>query len=156
VQADTLVAEADLFLRVGREYQRAEEAARVERGVVLLNRFVISVLARVRVAGRDVALFTSLLHGAVHKACVTGTVYVACPFPVAWERVQQGIRTGTRRPSPQDKRGREYNERLYHFPWADFERGELTGERWRVDNSGSLEEAQRQLEEQVLPRLPPA
>jgi hypothetical protein len=97
-----------------------------------------------------------LLHGAVHKAGVTGTVYVDCPFPVAWERVQQGIRTGTRRPSPQDKRGPEYNERLYHFPRADFERGELTGERWRVDNSGSLEEAQRQLEEQVLPRLPPA
>jgi hypothetical protein len=107
-------------------------------------------------AGRDVDLFTPLLQGAVQKACLTCTVYVDCPFKVAWERVQQAIRQGARRPSAKEKRGQEYNERLYNIMRADFERGELTGEKWLVDNSGSFEKAQRQLEEQVLSRLPPA
>jgi thymidylate kinase len=149
---------ADLWIRVGREWQRAQLARKADTDIVLLDRFVLSVLSRVRAAEpqnlpEDVGpLLRRALELVAHLCTLTGTVLTQAPIDMCWERVQH---TRKKELTPKEQRGREYLEKLAQYITDEFNRGGvLTGsQRWRIDTSGPPEEVRRQIEEQMLDQL---
>jgi thymidylate kinase len=148
-ETDALTPRADVFLRIARDYQRASLTAAVPSGLVVLDRFVLSILSLVRLRGQEVRTVFPILRDLAARAHLFATVFVRCPFEVARRRVRQR--------NPEWSFGPGYEERLQeHVPgWMehDFRRGRITGHRWLVDNSGSREDAERQLAEHLLPYL---
>lgn len=143
--ADDLSAETDFHLRLAREYQRAQLASEMATGLVILDRFVLSVLSRVIVQGIDPEEARRQLSGPFWLAGVKATIYVECPFEVAWGRVQAAAEEGERRISPKEKRGKEFNRRLSDRLAMEYNQGTHTGEQWRIDNSGSVDAAEKQV-----------
>jgi dTMP kinase len=144
-----LTPPAEMFLRLAREHQRACLAASVASGVVVLDRFVLSVLAQVRLNGLDVYPFLHLLRDVVARAHLHATVLVRCPFAVAEHRARERDRGST----SSERHGAALRERLGEFLEDDFESGTLTGQQWPVDNAGELQSAEAQLREYLLPYL---
>jgi thymidylate kinase len=144
-----LIPYTSVFLRLAREYQRAHLAAAAPPGVVVLDRFVLSILALARLNGQNPDLLFPFLKEIFGRANIHATIFVRCPFDLAWTRVQ---RRNKGRPLM-----RGWSEpllsRMGGFMEEDFLRGELTGQQWEIDNSSSLEEAQKQLENYLLPHL---
>lgn len=143
--ANELTLEADFHLRLAREYQRAKMASEEPAGLVILDRFVISVLSRTVEQGIDLEEARRQLSNPFRVAGVMVTVHVECPYEMAWARVIHGIHQGEREMSPKEKRGEEYHRRLGERMEAEFEMRQLTGKLWHVDNSGTLEAAERQI-----------
>ena len=137
-----LVSHTSVFLRLAREYQRAHLAAAAPPGIVVLDRFALSIHALARLNGQDVDLLLPFLKEITVRANLYATVFVHCPFNVAWKRVQRRNRG---RPLQ-----RGWSERLLSrmgdYLEEEFRHGMLTGQQWEVDNSGTLEEAQKQIE----------
>ncbi len=142
-----LCAPADILMRLAREYQRACQAAATPGGIVVLDRFVLSVLSLVRVNGQDMNTMLPFFKEIIARAHLHATLLVDCPFDVACARVQE------RMPGLPSKRsyGEPLLRRLGQFVGEDFEQGLLTGQQWRVDNGGKLETAQEQLWSYLLP-----
>jgi len=141
-----LTPQADLFLRIAREYQRAHVAALAPQGIVLLDRFVLTVLSLARVYGHDPDPLTPFLREIVARADLRATLYVQCPFEVACNRVK------IRRPDSSTRhRGEAMLRRVADFMVEDFQRGLFTGQQWPVDNSKSLAEGQEQVASYLLP-----
>src|SRR5438552_427025 len=126
-----LTLQADLFIRLAREYQRAHLASTVSSGIVLLDRFVLSVLALARINNQEVDLISKHLKEITLRADLHATVFVDCPFEVAWARVVDrsgGLATATERGERLMRRMAEYMGEYYH-------QGLLTGQQWTVNNS---------------------
>jgi thymidylate kinase len=140
---------AAALLRTAREELRAEVAAAAPAGVVVLNRFVLTALALIREAGPDAEAFVPLLGDTAERAGLCATVFVRCPFEVAWER----LRARDRGRPVRDRRGREVLERLAVLLDEEFDRGRLTAEQWLVDNAGEPAAAEEQLAGYLLPYL---
>jgi thymidylate kinase len=141
-----LTPQADLFLRIAREYQRAHVAALAPQGIVLLDRFVLTVLSLARVYGHDADPLTPFLREIVARADLRATLFVHCPFEVAYHRVKN------RRPDSSTRhRGEAMLRRVADFMADDFQRGLFTGQQWPVDNSKSLAEGQEQVASYLLP-----
>jgi thymidylate kinase len=148
-EAANLTPQADIFIRLAREYQRAHLASTVSSGVVLLDRFVLSVLALARINNQEVDLISKHLREIVLRADLHATVYVQCPFEIAWARVVDrsgGLATATERGERLMRRMAEYMEEDYHS-------GQLTGQQWTVDNSKTLDDAADQLADYLFPYL---
>jgi thymidylate kinase len=143
-----LSPQADLFLRIAREYQRAQLAAAAPSGIVVLDRFVLSILALARLNGLPVDLLTPFLREITLRANLHATIFVKCPFEVAGSRV-----SGRSPNSSSKRRGKRLLQTLAQHMEADFERGLLTGQQWLVDNSGALEAAEEQVADFLLPYL---
>jgi thymidylate kinase len=146
-ESPDLTPQAGVYLRVAREFLRAHLAASAPPGLVLLDRFVLSVLSLARINGQDLDPLTQLLKEIVFRADLHATVFVKCPFEVAWDRVKarnQGL-------SPRNARGERLVRMMADCLEEDFHRGNLTGQRWLVDNSKSLSDAKEQLESFILP-----
>ena len=144
-----LAPQAALLIRLAREHHRADLAAAVPDGVVVLDRFVLSVLALVRLNGLDLFPFRTLLKEVATRAHLHATLFARCPFEVARSREQerdqgQAVNLG---------HGMTLQRRLGEFLEDDFQSGVLTGQQWPVDNAGSLEAAEVQLEDYLLPYL---
>jgi thymidylate kinase len=146
-----LTPRADLFVRVARDYQRAYLAAVEPTGVVVLDRFVLSTLALARLRGQEVAPMVEVLKDVAERAHLSATVFVHCPFEVARRRVRKR-ETGV---VPEGHPAEGILRRLPELMEQDFLEGLLTGKRWPVDNSGGLEEAERQVANYLLPLLGP-
>jgi thymidylate kinase len=146
-EARQLTPLAEVYLRVARESVRAHLAAGAPSGVVILDRFVLSVLALARLNGHDVELLTCQLKEIVSRADLHATIFVRCPFESAWERVQ-GRKPRMVLPPGNNK---SLLRRMAEFVEEDFYRGMLTGQQWTVDNSKSMEEAEEQLAEYLIP-----
>jgi thymidylate kinase len=143
-----LTPQADVFLRVAREYQRAGAAACVAEGIVLLDRFVLTVLSLARVYGQDVDGLIPFLRDIAGQATLQATIFVHCPFEVAWHRVER------RRPgSSLRRRAQGMLRQVADFMVEDFQSGLLTGEQWPVDNSGPFEQGQEQVAHYLLPHF---
>jgi thymidylate kinase len=145
-----LTPQADVFVRIAREYQRAHLASLAPQGIVLLDRFVLTVLSLARVYGQDAEPLMSFLREVVARADLRATIFAQCPFDIAWSRVQN------RRPgggSAIKVRGEKMLRRVAEFMEADFQLGVLTGQKWLVDNSKTLEEGQEQVASYLLPYL---
>jgi len=148
-EAANLSAAADILIRLGREYQRALEAAAAPAGVVVLNRFLLSVLARVRANGQDVATVLPFFKEISASAGLWATVLVQCPCEIAFGRVRQRRRGSRPRTPEEEQRLRQ----LAGFVAEDFRQGLLTGEQWLIDNSGALGAAEEHLGRYLLPYL---
>jgi thymidylate kinase len=142
-----LSPQADLHMRLAREYQRAYQAATTPGGLVVLDRFVLSVLALARLNGQDAEAMQPFFKDIAARAHLHATIFVDCPFEIATGRAQE------RSPGPVTKRsyGEPQLRRLGEIMAADFSSGLLTGQQWRIDNSGTLEAAQQQLDSYLLP-----
>jgi dTMP kinase len=148
-EAANLLPPAEVFIRMAREYQRAQVAAAVPSGVVVLNRFVLSALTTARMLQRDSAFIRREFKEIATLADLHATILVRCPPEMASGRIL-ARRTGWSplHPSPEG-----LLRQAEAFMAEDFQSGLLTGERWWVDNSTSLERAQDQLDAYLLPYL---
>jgi thymidylate kinase len=146
-----LTPSAEVFVRLAREHQRARLAASVASGVAVLDRFVLSLLALVRLNGLDPYPFLHLLRDVVSRAHLHATVLVRCPFEVAERRARERDRGGT----SYERHGAALRRRLGEFLEDDFESGTLTGQQWPVDNAGELGSAEAQLRDYLMPHLRP-
>jgi thymidylate kinase len=148
-EARHLTPHADIFVRVAREYQRAHLAASAPPGVVVVERFVLSILALARVHGLDVDLLGHLLKDMAARADLHATILVKCPFEIAWSRMDQRLQSL----SSTMIRGERILRPMAEFLEEDFSRGILTGQQWLVDNSTTLADAHEQLAGYLLPYL---
>lgn len=130
--------EADLMIRVAREFQRARDASLVASGLVILDRFVLSVLARNRADAVLPSPVEPLLLRAVEAASLDATLFVDCPFEVAWARVHASAASEGRARGAKELRGEGYNRAFLEHQRSLFDSGECTGVRLRVDNSSDL------------------
>ncbi len=144
-----LAPRADVFVRIAREYQRAHLAAVAPPGVVLLDRFVLTVLSLARIHGYEVDLITRLLQDITARADLFATIFVQCPFEVARSRVSSRNQAGVQ----VRQRGERLLRRVAEFMEEDFHRGLLTGQQWLVDNSRALENGEEQVASYLLPHL---
>jgi thymidylate kinase len=148
-EATGMTPRADLFLRIARDYQRANLAAQVPEGIVVLDRFVLSTLVLARIRKLSIDPIQEILGDIAGRIHLYATILVECPLAEAWKRVQE-------RPPEQGPRGPE-NERFRRLAAElleeEFGRGILTAKRWRVDNSGSPEVAQEQMARYLEPYL---
>src|SRR5438445_616090 len=60
-ESGNLTPQAEVFARLAREYQRAHMAASAPPGIILLDRFVLTILALARVHGLEVDLILPFL-----------------------------------------------------------------------------------------------
>jgi thymidylate kinase len=145
----SLAPQAALLVRLAREYQRAQLAAAVPSGVVVLDRFVLSILALVRLNGIDLFPFRALLKEVAARAHLHATLFARCPFEIARLREQERDQGQT----SNGGHGVAMQRRMAEFLEDDFQAGVLTGQQWAVDNAGSLEAAEVQVEDYLLPYL---
>src|SRR5205807_8701574 len=88
-ESGNLTPQAEVFARLAREYQRAHMAASATPGIILLDRFVLTILALARVHGLEVDLILPFLREMTVRADLHATIFVTCPFEVGWRRVEQ-------------------------------------------------------------------
>jgi thymidylate kinase len=126
--------ETDLMVRIAREYQRASEAAHAGSGLVVLDRFVLSVLARAQAEQLSDIPVTQTLTRAVHMARLDGTLFIRCEFAHAWAR----ITSGTSPLAFKETRGEAYNRAFAAQHEHVFRTSDLAATRIEVENSGEL------------------
>src|SRR6516225_5646525 len=88
-EAANLVPSADIAVRIAREYQRAALAAAVPSGIIVLDRFVMSLLSLARFHGLDLDPLLRSLQDISARAQLHATVFVRCPFEMARSRVKE-------------------------------------------------------------------
>lgn len=141
------VTEADFHLRLGREYLRANECRRAKADVVILDRFVLSVLSRMRVDGNDARRFIPHLRDIVSVSGLTATIYCNCAFDTAWKRVAKDVESGKRDGlTPKERRGRTYLKKLHEAMRDDFSRLKWLPVRHPIDTDKGIDK----MKEQVL------
>jgi len=145
--------EADLLIRLARDLERAYEAAAVPEGLVILDRFVLSIYTRALIDKINVGPIEQLCRLAVSIACLNATIFVTCPFETAWERVHQTARHGVQPLSPKELRGPEFNRVFLAQQRMAFETVEIVGTRLELDNSGTEAELEVALCELLGPTL---
>jgi thymidylate kinase len=148
-EAKQLTPHADFLIRLAREFQRAQYAALAPAGIVVLDRFVISVLALIRSTGQDSRPLMGLLQEITARARLHATIYVKCPVEMALGRVS----TRNQELRKKETRNEPFLRKLAAFMEEDFRRGVLTGQQWLVDNSQNLTVAQEEVARRLLPYL---
>jgi thymidylate kinase len=143
----SLSPQAEYHIRIARDYERARLAAEAPPGVVVFDRFVLSVLALVRAHGGDVEGLLGTFREVVTRAQLHATVFVRCPFETAWERV----RSRNRSLAVQETRDKSWLRKLAMLMEEDVRRGTLSVAQWPVDNSRTLAEAEEELKSYLLP-----
>jgi thymidylate kinase len=141
-QRGVLSWQAELHVRIAREYERARMAAASPPGVVILDRFVLSVLALVRARGGDAFGLLGTFREIVTASHLHATIFVRCPFELAFQRAE----SRNRGMSLRDTRDKGYLARLAALMEEDFRQGLITRQQWPVDNSGELADAEQQLD----------
>jgi thymidylate kinase len=144
-----LTPQASVFLRVAREFQRAHLAAAAGARIVVLDRFVLSALALARLNGQEPEVLAPILKEIILRADLHATIFVSCPFDVAWHRVRERSHGAPGRRTPSEALLRRMSALLEE----DFHRGTLTGQQWLVDNSKDWADAQEQLACYLRPYL---
>jgi thymidylate kinase len=140
-EAGGLSPSAETCVRLAREHERAALTAQAHPGIVVLDRFVLSCLALARFHGQDVEPLTSLLREITYRANLHATVLVRVPFETAWDRVKARRQMlGHRKPLDENQM-----RRMATILEEEFERGQLTGQQWIVDNARSIVSAEEQL-----------
>jgi thymidylate kinase len=146
-EAPSMTPQTESFMRIAREYERADLAVAPMGGVVVLDRFVLSSLSLIRFHGLDVEPITAIFKDLIARAHLHATVFVKCPFDVARNRVKERAIGGKR------SRDAVFLLRLAEFMEEEFDRGVLTGQQWPVDNSTTLQVAEQQVADYLLPYI---
>jgi thymidylate kinase len=143
-----LTPQADVYLRMAREYQRAHLAFSAPPGIVVLDRFALTILALARLHGLDVASITAQLREIVARAALHATIFLQCPYEVATRRVQErshGL--------PPGSHSETLLRRVAGFLEEEFHRGLLTGQQWLVENSKTFADGEEQVTRYLQPYL---
>lgn len=148
-----LTPNADLHIRLAREYQRINLALSYAKDVLVFDRFVLSVFAAATINQVLDSLTQPLLIDLIMKVHLQSTVYCDCPFDVSWKRVLQRANAGIRPLSGKEAIGPDYNRNLVNIMETEFNKGIITGKKWRVDTSSSIEQSKKHLDEYLLPVL---
>lgn len=148
-EGDRLTAPGEASLRLAREFQRAELAVAAPPGIIVLDRFVLSLFAQIRTKRGDAELFLPLLQHIAQRARLHATIFVQCPFDVARDRVRRR-EEGT---PVRDVRGERMLRHLADYAQEEFRRGVLTGQQWIVENSGPLSLSEETLGRFLVPYL---
>ncbi len=146
---NSLSPRAEYHIRIARDYERALLASQAPPGVVVFDRFVLSVLALVRAHGGDVEGLLGTFREIIATAHLHATVFVHCPFETAWERA----RGRDQNLAMQETRDKSWLRKLAILMEEDVRRATLPGLQWPVDNSRSLAEAEEQLKGYLQPYL---
>jgi thymidylate kinase len=140
-EAGGLSPAAETCVRLAREHERAALAAQAQPGIVILDRFVLSCLALARFHGQDVEPLTGILREITYRANLHATVLVRVPFEIAWDRVKARRQMlGHRKPLDEHQM-----RRMATLLEEEFERGQLSGQQWIVDNTQPIVSAEEQL-----------
>jgi thymidylate kinase len=142
---------SDLAIRVAREFVRAQIAASVSSGIVILDRFVISLLARNIADNINMDWVESSLVDTVRLSELDATLFIDCPFDVAWSRCQKALRSGVREVSLKDTRGAEYNQKFAMHQKQVFESSSLAMTKMTICNSQDELTFSRQIREKITP-----
>ncbi len=126
--------ETDLMVRIAREYQRAAAAAVATSGLVVLDRFVLSVLARAQTEQLADIPVSQTLARAVRMARLDGTLFIRCAFSDAWARIASGTTTLAFK----ETRGEAYNRAFAAQHEHVFRTSGLAATRIEVENSAEL------------------
>ena len=148
-EGDELTPFAEISLRLARESQRADLAAAAPAGIVVLDRFVISLLALIRNHGENTEPFLPVLRQITERAGLYATIFVECPFDVAWDRLRRRDEGSAVR----DLRGQAVLQRLAQLAEEEFRRGEFTGRPWPIENSGPFGLSEQALARYLVPFL---
>lgn len=131
--------EAGFHLRIAREHLRAEECRRSDADIVILDRFILSVLSRVRTDGTDAEPYIGHLKAVMRQADLAATVFCQCPFEVAWRRVNDEVKSGGRASlSPKEAKGEQYLRRLHDAMKNDFEMLTWLGDKYSISTNLGL------------------
>ena len=123
--------EAAFHLRIAREYLRTEECRRSEADVVILDRFILSVLSRLRTDGTKTEQYMDHLKDIARRAQLAATIFCDCPFEIAWQRVNEEVEDGRRVTlSPKEAKGEPYLRQLHDAMTADFQGLSWIGEKY--------------------------
>ncbi len=147
-EARNLAPPAEVFTRIGREFQRAHLATLASPGLIVLDRFVLTLLSLARVLGQPVDFLMRPLQEIIVHANLHATIFVHCPFEVAYSRAQERRQGLTRR-----NRDQSTLRSMARFLEEEFHRGILTRQQWRVDNANALKDAEDQVAGYLLPYL---
>jgi thymidylate kinase len=148
-EARVLTPQADFLIRIARDFQRAQVAAQAATGLVVLDRFVLTVLSLIRGAGQDPEPLMGFLKEVAHRAGLQATLFVRCPFEVALSRVNLRNEGHGKR----EMRTESFLRKLAGFMEEDFQRGILTGQQWPVDNTQTLATAEQEVASYLRPYL---
>ncbi len=148
-EGPSLLPQADTFIRIAREYQRAALAVQAPADIIILDRFVLSLLALARFHGVDRDGLVPVLKDLTARAHLHATVFVHCPFETARARVEERSASQPGKKSRDDRFLRRFGELLEE----EFGRGALTGQQWPVDNGSALTQAEDQLAGYLRPYL---
>jgi thymidylate kinase len=148
-EAGNMTPRTEVHLRIARAYQRAYLAALAPPEVVVINRFVLSILSRARLNGPGAEHLIPMLKELTAISELHATIYVKCPFEMAWGRVKNRQAWLL----PTQTLSETLLRRTAEFLEEDFGSGVLTGRQWLVDNSGTLEQSHEQITSYLLPYL---
>lgn len=146
-------SQSDLVIRVAREYVRAQAVAAISSGVVVLDRFVVSILARKSTDDIDLDWIDSSLADAVRLSELNATLFIDCPFDIAWERLRTAVKNGEREHSFKDTRGAEYNRHFTENQKRIFETSPLAMTRISISNSQDFPGLSAKLRNVLIPIL---
>ena len=115
--------DAGFHLRIAREYLRAEACRQSDANVVILDRFILSVLSRMRTDGTNAESYLEHLRAIARRAELAATIFCECPFETAWQRVNEEVQRGRRLAlSPKEAKGESYLRLLHNSMRDDFEK----------------------------------
>lgn len=148
-----LTPEADIYLRIAREYERVSLAQSSDADIVLFDRFVVSTMSWAYMADLHQRGIKQILINLATQVELKATIFCSCPFELAWERVMERARLDVQALSPKEKRGHEYNRNLFRYLKQEFDLGEITEERLELDTTDALVKNKSRLANFVLPML---
>lgn len=97
-------ARTEIMIRIAREIQRATEGAKILNGLVVYDRFVLSVLARSYVDNIFDLPVEFLLDHATAISGLNATIFIDCPFEIGWDRIQVAFLTTGENLSSKEKK----------------------------------------------------
>ena len=139
-----LVADAEISLRLARDFCRAQLARQAPEEVVVLDRFVLSTASVILAAGIPLEDYRSTLIRAVQHCELEATILVSSPFELAWQRLIARTACGVPL-SAKERRGKDYNRALTVFIDELLADEQLAKRQFRVMNDLDIGTAQYQL-----------
>lgn len=153
-EKDLFVPQVDFHLRLAREYLRAHSCRRSTADVVVLDRFVLSVLSHIRADSDEVEVYIPHLREIAAIAGVSATIFCQCPFELSLERLVHDVASGNRSSlSPKEARGPDYLRVLFTSMVNDFGRLDWLGSKIAIRTDVELSTTLEQLQKNVVPLL---
>lgn len=156
-EKDLFVPQVDFHLRLAREYLRARSCSLSTADVVLLDRFVLSILSHIRADSDDVEVYIPHLREIATVAGVSATIFCQCPFELAWERLVHDVASGNRSSlSPKEARGPDYLRLLFTSMVDDFGRLDWLGTKIEIRTDVELRHTAHEIADKLVSILPKA